>query len=1573
MEQHLEKQKCVVLVGKEGSGKTEMAVHLMLKYSEKNYCVRKVHNAHDCLSFFDPLGKIFIFADDLFDCSDGGIKEWWRTFNLLQTENRDTEMFDQKQNDCEIYTVFSSRPQKLKDAQRKMRFNNDLLSRHTIYIDTENSLKSTEKKEILLKKMEFARDVRQINETQFKEEEWQFIYNSSPPFGFPLCARLFACDKSYRKAGVHFFSNPQEFVLKKVKKIIGDDTRGSTEVLFVLILIHQIQGEPFICSNTEKSWAVLCELQIDKALKLKKERLDNLHDVLPDHNEVYIRESEESELQFIHPSVQEAVEQYFFETCTEKAIEILPLPMLYKKLHDNENLESQHFESIVCRLHVEIKKQNVCEVFTYQAFKDKNFSQHFVEHITQNIDDFINILSTKDAKHNFPFIYWFTKAVNNETAIDLLNHKMMNHACSATLLYDQYYFALLASCLSQEMKDITEYILERYSDRDIQNDFRDNINKSVFKHNSYISSPLLEAANHHNEHAIQIFLKNKATFPHTTWKGWPFLHACYKEKQIGCSAFLMTLYEMEETILKNENEHDLKYEDVGSENFTFCQKVVITIKKSYEKHGTLQHILLDLIEIPELEVTDSLIKAFCSLSNFTELHCTDPLNCKDDKGNSVLHLFVKNCGSSQEDCIDCIYEDDFPEIGECTTGNDIEQLKIETNEIGNDFSKDSTTRDPNKILQTLTVLYNNYIDFNTKNKIGLTPLMIELSKKSPSKEIVELLLKFGANPNDKDSLGRTSVHLLLSHSLQSPKSVHDCLMVLIKYEADVNIKDKSGNNPMFVELRRPTPRLQILSGLLAGDIDMNSFDVTGRTPLEVAMNLPNTNNRKKDIIQVLLRSKNLRFRTEGDSSFRMAVSELQTNRKILKMLANHESCKYPLHECIKANVGEREKIDALQFLLSNDDERFNVNHVNDEKETLLITAVKLSPDMHNLVDFLLEKKININAEDNTRKTALDYLVESEQTEWSRRNYVLNRILSEKPKVTVSLLSGAMWFIVNTSYLSQADAKDVQFAMEDKQSATSSKQEKEDIISSKECDVKVPHIEQKSNTYEQNLFIVAEIVAKILKILETNPVWIGENKKERTYLHYCVSSQLGDKHVLPICQRLVELGLNVDDKDKDGKTCIDMAFKFNGRNYETLAFLLENSCLQELDIDASLENLADMGHLTVDIVEYLEKNVFSRIKPKRNILHYLATINLQRGSETERLFSYLHESSLFPVKKKNDYGKLPLHIAVESNISVNCVMCFLKISLEFVNEKDRVGNTPFHLVLKSNRIDVDVCAIVKEMLEHNADMNERNELGETPLMVAVTCSEDRSITIAEILKHQPDLTITDRKGFTILHHCIEGPKDDFKSCTLLSLFLESACPVPLNLKSSEGLTVLNLAARNGERSRILCILKLLQSKEVTASTVDEVGRNPLHYTADRLKGENPLTKLERLIRSYIFFVHGTSPELKADDKRTVFKICREKKYKALLELFETQKNDTDDRHKIIEEAWLDVATKRFEKNKYSFEDVLKWNKATSIEEKVKYIIKDSLPYLCHCEFDKLKNVEKDVDDNSSSSVELEESD
>ena len=95
-------------------------------------------------------------------------------------------------------------------------------------------------------------------------------------------------------------------------------------------------------------------------------------------------------------------------------------------------------------------------------------------------------------------------------------------------------------------------------------------------------------------------------------------------------------------------------------------------------------------------------------------------------------------------------------------------------------------------------------DLDKAGSGGFTPLMSAVEGDQP--RILELLLKNGANPNKQSELdGFTALHLAIDYAMdgmiQNNKITPfaeplECIRILLKFGADKNIKDKLGKTPL---------------------------------------------------------------------------------------------------------------------------------------------------------------------------------------------------------------------------------------------------------------------------------------------------------------------------------------------------------------------------------------------------------------------------------------------------------------------------------------------------------------------------------------------------------------------------------------------------------------------------------------------------------------------------------------------------------------------------------------------------------------------------------------------------------
>lgn len=119
-----------------------------------------------------------------------------------------------------------------------------------------------------------------------------------------------------------------------------------------------------------------------------------------------------------------------------------------------------------------------------------------------------------------------------------------------------------------------------------------------------------------------------------------------------------------------------------------------------------------------------------------------------------------------------------------------------------------------------------------------------------------------------------------------------------------------------------------------------------------------------------------------------------------------------------------------------------------------------------------------------------------------------------------------------------------------------------------------------------------------------------------------------------------------------------------------------------------------------------------------------------------------------------------------------------------NQKDKGGRTPLMYVLDYGNRSPEVLEL---LLKHGANINNTNARGETLLMLAITQPIPDSKYIDLLLKHKADPNIQNQKGETALHQTVTRNWHDAEIVRLLL-----AAGAKVNLKDNTGQIALNKA-------------------------------------------------------------------------------------------------------------------------------------------------------------------------------------
>lgn len=200
-------------------------------------------------------------------------------------------------------------------------------------------------------------------------------------------------------------------------------------------------------------------------------------------------------------------------------------------------------------------------------------------------------------------------------------------------------------------------------------------------------------------------------------------------------------------------------------------------------------------------------------------------------------------------------------------------------------------------------------------------------------------------------------------------------------------------------------------------------------------------------------------------------------------------------------------------------------------------------------------------------------------------------------------------------------------------------------------------------------------------------------------------------------------------------------------------------------------------------------------------------------------------------------------------------------LSFVDNK---GNCILHILIASKFSDWFAAIAVETLEKDGMSIDSRNNDNVTPLMVTVEQTLPRREVLQNLIKFSGKLNYKDREDSTMFHHCLRSSNNDETCAEYLAILINE----PGGLKSLSnndvnGDTALSIAAKETKRSRILSILKLLESGVDITNTLNKEGYSPLHLSVKSLNAGSICVELECCVRIITLIIFGANPEKLSD--------------------------------------------------------------------------------------------------------------
>lgn len=310
-------------------------------------------------------------------------------------------------------------------------------------------------------------------------------------------------------------------------------------------------------------------------------------------------------------------------------------------------------------------------------------------------------------------------------------------------------------------------------------------------------------------------------------------------------------------------------------------------------------------------------------------------------------------------------------------------------------------------LEIIEILIRNGVSLDEVDENGDTPLLTALFSNSPSPAIIDTLLKGGASPNQPDALGNTPLH----SAILSKSPSLEIIDVLLKNGASLKEKDADGDTPLHTAILSNSPSLEVIERLLEYDAPLDAIDGGGNIPLQTAIlsNTPTeiTQSLLKNTPSTLIDAKNSKGDTPLLAEIRSKNASLEVIEELLKKGASLEakdSNGYtPLHLAVFSN-----SYPIVKLLLTHGARPDITGKDGDTPLHIALKSPSLSPE---IIDLLLKKGADPDQINNQGETC-SFLAECRSVDMPTKNQSYNEEFAYR------LLLANSWGIAHTTQIAE---------------------------------------------------------------------------------------------------------------------------------------------------------------------------------------------------------------------------------------------------------------------------------------------------------------------------------------------------------------------------------------------------------------------------------------------------------------------------------------------------------------------------------------------------------------------------
>ncbi|XP_071122381.1 ankyrin repeat domain-containing protein 50-like [Mytilus edulis] len=605
-------------------------------------------------------------------------------------------------------------------------------------------------------------------------------------------------------------------------------------------------------------------------------------------------------------------------------------------------------------------------------------------------------------------------------------------------------------------------------------------------------------------------------------------------------------------------------------------------------------------------------------------------------------------------------------------------------------------------------------------------------------DIVEFLIKMKCNVNHLDSFGRSALYRACEGGF------HDVVEILLIHGADTSLCHEDESSPLHMACR--AGKTSIVQLLLANNVDVCELDQDNISPLRISCEQGNI-----DIVRLLLQN------------------EANVNMSDIWM----KHC--PLQMACDAG-----HLNVVKLLLEND---ADVNSVSEFNDTPLSLACEGS--FADIVRVLLENKAEI-FETIPSKSPLFIACQNEnagivQMLLDSNNNVYPGIYEwdGRPHLPLAAACASNQVYIMQMLLQKCSDKiscfDMCFSMR-----TASFCGCTDIVNVFMKNADLLFSKKRISVINESMYLACKggHIETVQYFLSQGIDVFQYSDAGRSLVHATCESSLENGGHKAVISLLIQNKLDISKPDNDGLSPLHLACQ--NCLLSVCEFLISNNAnvnMQDYQSKSPLHFACQSDSLSLcEFLISIKANVNMQDYQNKSPLHFACERIEPNIDIIEVLLKNKASFELFDIA-----GKTPLHVICERfqnfrQDTKHFNMFLLEISSKYksivkslisygadVNARDNEGETPLHKTCRYGNNE-----LVKTILSSNkSDLNLRNKEGQTPLYLACKFSHEQVIKI--LLERQADTTLEDKDGKSPLDVSLEMLKSLEEKCNYFKIF------------------------------------------------------------------------------------------------------------------------------------------------------------------------------------------------------------